>query len=60
MTWKREGPGALAGASEAETEIAKINHQYSHSRQFRQARPRHIAKVVAVVLAGFADGEVSR
>ena len=38
MTCKRESPGALAYATEAETETAKFHNEYSHSRQFRQGR----------------------
>ena len=47
----KRNPGALAGATEAETETAKFQAEYSLSRQFRQARTRHIADIVAGLMA---------
>lgn len=47
MTRKEEGPSAREGAARAETETIKFQYEYSDSQQFRQARTRHIADIVA-------------
>jgi hypothetical protein len=61
MEWReRESPGAREGAAEAETETTKFQHEYSVSRQFRQARPRHIAEIATTVFLVTCEHQIRR